>query len=170
METDKSQNLAWYVEPYEGESISHYFGRYRRSEAVCVSSPGSLGKAAGIGSVLARWEKFRLIPFPTQEELEAIGSLIGLDAQRLFQMLPPKGEGMKMEPIRLCAACYSEQPYHRIEWQFQSTAGCEKHKLRLLSRCPNCSQPFAIPAKWEKGECQKCRMPFKSMAKRQKSY
>ncbi|MDJ0697881.1 hypothetical protein [Mastigocoleus sp. MO_188.B34] len=25
----------WYLEPYEGESISHYFGRYRRHETIC---------------------------------------------------------------------------------------------------------------------------------------
>lgn len=24
----------WYLEPYEGESISHYFGRYCRHESV----------------------------------------------------------------------------------------------------------------------------------------
>ena len=40
-----------YVEPYEGESISHYLGRWRREEINSVSSPGALGRMAGIGSV-----------------------------------------------------------------------------------------------------------------------
>jgi hypothetical protein len=170
MNTETIENLPWYIEPNEGESISHYFGRFRRHEAVCVSSPGSLSKAAGIGPVLARWEKFRLNPFPSEKELEAIGKLIGLDADRIAQMLPPKDEKIKLEPIRLCAACYAEQPYHRLEWQFQSTVGCDRHRLRLLSECPFCKERFAIPALWEQGECKKCHASFKSMKKRQKAY
>ncbi|MDZ8069696.1 MAG: TniQ family protein [Nostoc sp. DedQUE08] len=170
MDREEIQATPWYLEPYEGESISHYFGRFRRHELVCISSPANLSKAAGIGPVLARWEKFRFNPFPTQEQLAAIGKLIGLEADRLTEMLPPKGEKMKLEPIRLCAACYTDQPYHRIEWQFQSTAGCKRHKLRLLSKCPGCQETFVIPALWEKGECQRCYMPFKTMVKRQKVY
>ena len=170
MESKTVQYPPWYLEPYEGESISHYFGRYRRHETVYVSSPGNLSKAAGIGPVLARWEKFRFNPFPTQKEVEAIAKLIGLNAQRIFQMLPNKGEKMKMEPIRLCSACYTERPYHRLEWQFQSTVGCECHKLRLLSECPFCKERFDIPARWEQGECKKCRAPFRSMKRRQKHY
>ncbi|MEH2089892.1 hypothetical protein [Nostoc sp.] len=30
----------------------------------------------------------------------------GVDADKLAQMLPPAAVGMKLEPIRLCAACY----------------------------------------------------------------
>jgi hypothetical protein len=167
MVAESDSRPLWYLEPYPGESISHYFGRFRRQELVSISAPDSLSKAAGIGSVLARWEKFRFNPFPTQEELEAIGKLIGLDVERLWQMLSPRGERMKLEPIRLCAACYTEAPYHRLEWQFQSSVGCGHHGLRLLSRCPGCEQPFPIPALWVKGECGRCGMPFRSMAKRQ---
>ena len=47
-------------------------------------------------------------------------------------MLPPAGVGMNLEPIRLCAACYLESPYHRIEWQFKVTQGCQHHHLSLL--------------------------------------
>lgn len=177
MEPETVQHPPWYIEPKEGESISHYFGRFRRHQAVCVSSPGSLSKAAGIGPVLARWEKFRFNPFPSQKELEAIAKLIGLDTDKIAQMLPHSGEKMKMEPIRLCAACYAQQPYHRLEWQFQSTVGCvgearrrHRHKLRLLSECPFCKERFAIPALWEEGKCNKCHAPFRSMKKRQKAY
>ncbi len=87
----------WYVEPYEGESISHYLGRYCRHESVSLSA---LGKAAGIGAVLGRWEKFRFIPFPNAEELKAVGELIGLSVAQLEAMLPQ--ESMKLLPIRLC--------------------------------------------------------------------
>ncbi|MBD0265577.1 MAG: TniQ family protein [Tolypothrix sp. Co-bin9] len=170
MEPEAVQHPPWYVEPQEGESISHYFGRFRRHEAVCVSFPGSLSKAAGIGPVLARWEKFRFNPFPSENELEAIAKLIGLDADKIVQMLPPKAEKMKLEPIRLCAACYAEKSYHRLEWQFKSMVGCDRHKLRLLSECPFCKERFAIPALWEQGECKKCHAPFRSMKKRQKVY
>jgi TniQ len=169
MESSDPYPKPWHVEPYEGESISHYFGRYRREETVSISSPSRLSQEAGLGIALTRWEKFRFNPFPTREELEAIGKLIGLDAERLFQMLPPKGERMKLEPIRLCAACYADAPYHRIEWQFQSTAGCECHQLRLLSKCPGCEKSFPIPALWVKGECQRCRMTFRTMVSWQKN-
>lgn len=168
MNPDEPFTKPWHIEPYEGESISHYFGRYRREEAVSISSPSRLSEEAGIGPVLARWEKFRLNPFPTREELEAIGKLIGLDAERILQMLPPKGEPIKLEPIRLCAACYAEAPYHRMEWQFQSTAGCGVHRMRLLSKCPGCEALFPFPALWVEEKCQRCCMPFKTMVKWQK--
>ena len=166
----ETQHPLLYLPPYEGESISHYLGRFRRHEVVSVSAPSSLSQAIGLGSALTRWEKFRFNPFPKREELETLGKLTGVDTDRLTQMLPPKGERIKLDPIRLCAACYREAPYHRIEWQFQSTAGCDRHRLRLLAKCPGCEEPFLIPALWVMGKCQRCGMPFKTMAKRQKPY
>lgn len=168
MEIEKPQLRPGYVEPYEGESISHYLGRWRREEANSVSSAGGLGRMAGIGSVTARWEKFYFNPFPSRQELEAVGKLIGLDAQLLAQMLPPKGVGMKHKPIRLCGACYGELPCHRIEWQFKDAYKCDSHQLRLLTKCTNCETPFPIPALWVKGECPHCFLPFATMARRQK--
>jgi hypothetical protein len=156
----------WYVEPYEGESVSHYIGRYCRHES--VESPSQLGKAAGIGPVLVRWEKFRFIPFPTRAELEALGKLIGLEVEQLERMLPPKDESTRLEPICLCAACYAEAPYHRMEWQYQSRLDCQRHQLRLLVKCPGCRQNFAIPSRWGEGKCKRCGMWFKSMVKRQR--
>lgn len=151
----------WYVEPYEGESISHYFGRYRRHES--VSSASQLSVAAGIGPVLARWEKFRFIPFPTEGELEAMGRLVGLSVEQLEAMLPAKGERIQLKPIRLCAVCYREAPYHRMEWQYQSRLNCEKHQLPLLTNCPGCRQDFTIPSQWNEGKCKRCGMWFKRM-------
>ncbi len=104
----------WFmVEPLEGESISHYLGRFRRANEL---SPTQLGKISGLGAVIGRWEKFRFNPPPNQEQLEALAKVVGLDAdRRLAQMFPPKGVGMKLSPIRLCAACYTESPCHRME-------------------------------------------------------
>ncbi len=145
------------VEPYEGESLSHYLGRFRRQNQL---TPGGLGTMAGIGAVVARWEKFHLNPYPTQAQFEALGKVLGLPAERLWAMLPPQGEGMVHEPIRLCGACYGESPCHRVEWQYKSIWRCERHNLKLLSKCPNCGARFKVPALWEQGHCSRCRIPF----------
>jgi hypothetical protein len=159
-----------YVEPYEGESISHYLGRLRRFKANSLPSGYSLGKIAGLGAVISRWEKLYFNPFPTQQELEALASVVGVNADRLTQMLPPKGVTMKPRPIRLCGACYQESPCHRIEWQFKDVMVCDRHQLGLLTKCTNCQTPFPIPADWEEGKCSHCSLPFAKMVKRQKRY
>ncbi|MEH2160659.1 MAG: Mu transposase C-terminal domain-containing protein [Nostoc sp.] len=103
-------------------------------------------------------------------EPESSGAtVVGVDADRLAQMLPSAGVGIKMEPIRLCAACYAESPCDRIEWQFKATKGCASHKLHLLSECPNCGARFKIPALWIDGHCQRCFMRFTEMRNYQKS-
>jgi hypothetical protein len=167
METEAPQHPPWYLEPFEGESISHYFGRFRRQEIISVSAPSSLGRKAGIGTALSRWEKFRFNPRPTQKELEAMSKLIGVEVSKLEALCPPKGVLMVTRSTRLCAACYRETPYHRIHWQFRSTELCEKHQLPLISRCPGCDEKFALPSEWDKGSCKRCGMNFTSMKKRQ---
>ncbi|WNZ47520.1 TniQ family protein [Leptolyngbya boryana CZ1] len=122
-------------EPYEGESLSHFLGRFRRQNHF---TPSGLGQLAGIGAVVARWERFRLNPPPSQIELEALAEVVGVSAGRLATMLPPKGVGMQLSPIRLCGACYGETPCHQIEWQYKSVWKCDRHQLKLLSKCPNC--------------------------------
>jgi hypothetical protein len=117
---------------------------------------------------IARWEKFRFNPPPSRQQLEALATVVGVDADRLEQMLPPPGVGMKIEPIRLCGACYAQSPCHKIEWQFKVTQGCASHKLRLLSECPNCGARFKVPALWVDGWCQRCFMSFAEMAESQK--
>ena len=151
----------WVVEPYEGESISHYLGRYCRHESISLSA---LGKAAGIGSVLGRWEKFRFIPFPSERELKAVGELIGLSVAQLEAILP--GESIKLFPIRLCAPCYAEKPYHRMEWQYQSRLDCSVHEVMLLTRCSSCRERFALPSCWLEGKCNRCGMLFRRMRRR----
>ena len=130
METDEIQPWWFLVEPYEGESISHFLGRFRRANELSVSG---LGKISGLGGAIARWEKFRFNPPPSSEQLEALAKVVGVETEQLVQMLAPLGVGMKLGPIRLCAACYGEVPCHRIEWQFKQTDRCKKHSLRLLS-------------------------------------
>jgi hypothetical protein len=167
-EDDENRPKLGYVEPYEGESISHYLGRLRRFKANSLPSGYSLGKIAGLGAVITRWEKLYFNPFPTQKELEALASVVGVNAERLTEMLPPKEVTMKPRPIRLCGACYAESPCHRIDWQFKDTMKCDRHNLRLLTKCTNCETPFPIPADWGEGKCPHCSLPFAKMAKRQR--
>jgi|GEM_PF-3466284 len=108
------------VEPFEGESLSHFLGRFRRANKM---TPSGLGKAAGIGAVVARWEKFRLNPFPSLRELEALAFVVEVEAVRLAQMLPSLGTSMSLSPIRLCGACYAQQPCHKIEGSLKRRRG-----------------------------------------------
>ncbi len=161
------------VEPLEGESLSHFLGRFRRANDL---TPSRLSKAAGHGGAIAeggalpiaRWEKFRFNPPPSHQQLEKLAAVVGVDVDRLLEMLPPVGVGMKLEPIRLCGACYGESPCHKIEWQFKVMQGCDRHKLRLLSECPNCGARFKVPALWVNGWCHRCFTPFGEMLKWQK--
>ena len=165
MDTENQQLQRFAVELLEGESLSHFLGRFRRANSLTTTA---LGKITGLGAVVGRWEKLYLNPFPTRQQLEALADVVMVDADRLAQMLPPKGVTMKPMPILLCAACYAENPYHRIEWQFKERWGCDRHQLRLLAKCTNCETPFLIPALWVQGECPHCFLPFATMAKRQK--
>lgn len=150
------------VDPYEGESLSHFLGRVRGRNHLTASG---LGQLAGVGAVVARWERFHLNPYPTQAQFEKLGELLGVTSERLWKMLPPKGEGMQCEPIRLCGACYGEIPCHRIEWQYKSRWKCDRHNLKLLSKCPVCETKFKIPDLWESGVCSRCHTPFAELAK-----
>ena len=153
------------VAPYEGESLSHFLGRVRLRNHLTASG---LGQLAGIGAVVARWERFHLNPYPNQAQFELLGRFIALSADRLWEMLPEQGEAMNCEPIRICGACYGEAPCHRIEWQYQSRWKCDRHHLKLLAKCPNCEAKFKIPALWRDGCCERCRLPFGEMAQYQK--
>ena len=73
------------VELLEGESLSHFLGRVRRKNYLSVTA---LGELTGIGAVIARWEKFRHNPFPSDEELMALGNLLHLELSQLKAMLP----------------------------------------------------------------------------------
>ncbi|HAX78807.1 MAG TPA: hypothetical protein DCY88_24005 [Cyanobacteria bacterium UBA11372] len=165
MEEAEIEPWLFRLEPLEGESLSHFLGRFRRANNL---TPTGLGKMAGLGGAIARWEKFRFNPPPSRQQLEALAVVVGVESDRLQQMLPPPGVGMKLEPIRLCGACYAEVPCHEIKWQFKTTAGCDRHGLRLLSECPNCGARFKVPSLWVDGWCQRCFMNFGEIVKYQK--
>jgi len=100
------------VEPLEGESLSYFLGRFRRANKL---TPTGLGKMAGLGgAIIARWEKFRFNPPPSGQPLDALAVVVGVEAERLQEMLPSAGVGMKLEPIRLCEGCYAESPCNKI--------------------------------------------------------
>ncbi|MEG4108990.1 TniQ family protein [Microcoleus sp. S13_C5] len=166
MESIEIQPWLFRVEPLEGESLSHFLGRFRQANEL---TPNRLGKMAGLGGAIARWEKFRFNPPPSPQQLEALAVVVGVETERLQEMLPPPDVGMKLEPIRLCGACYAQSPCHRIEWQFKTATGCDRHKLRLLSECPNCGARFKIPALWVDGWCSRCFLSFKDIVKWQKT-
>ena len=157
------------VKPYRDESISHFLGRLRRVKGNNLSSGYALGKLIGIGSAVTRWENLYFNPFPEESALEMLAALCRMDPALLRGMLPQRGRSIQPKPIRLCGACYSESPCHRIDWQYKmEVPSCCCHQLQLLHRCPSCKTSFQSPSLWEKGECHHCRMPFSAMAKKQK--
>lgn len=166
MESQDIQPWWFLVEPLAGESISHFLGRFRRENELTVTM---MGKITGLGGAIARWEKFRLIPAPTEEDLKALSEVVQVEAERLWEMFPPKGVGMKHQPIRLCGACYEEEACHKIEWQLKTTEFCSKHRLTLLSECPNCGARFQFPALWVNGWCHRCVLLFGEMVERQQN-
>jgi hypothetical protein len=161
------------LEPYAGESFSHYLGRFRRLKSTGAPSATALAQMVGIDVVTAQWEQGFFNPFPTTEQLITLGTVIELSLDQLTQMLQPEGVTLDPRPIRLCGACYAECPYHRIEWQFKSKLSprCDRHKLKLLMKCPGCETLFPPPSLWVEGRCQnkKCGMRYSRMAKHQKS-
>ncbi|AFY67291.1 TniQ family protein [Geitlerinema sp. PCC 7407] len=161
-----------YVEPLEGESLPSYFHRFRYGKGNRLSTPSWLTQEAGIGPVLARWERFQYNPYPNRKELKAVGSLIGISPKRLAEMLPPESEEVVQNTIRFCAACYLKHPCHQMKWQLRSTEGCDQHQLRLLSKCPGtgCRKKFSIQSILTNDFCEKCGMPYKRMVKYQKAY
>ena len=66
MEVGEINPWLFQVEPYPGESLSHFLGCFRRANDLTTTG---LGKAAGVGGAMpaaggaiARWEKFRFNP------------------------------------------------------------------------------------------------------------
>jgi len=157
------------VAVHEGESLSHFLGAFRRANNLSATA---LGRETGLGVAISRWERFYHNPFPSMSDLTALAPVVGVEPERLRQMLPPPGMGMRHRPVRLCAHCYAEEPWHRLVWQLVATRGCEKHGPRLfslLSECPSCKARFAVPAHWDYGRCLRCALPLADMASAQKS-
>lgn len=156
------------IEPYEGESISHYLGRVERAN---LWTAFQIGKNTGLGGTIARWEKLYFNPHPTEAAIQSLAQLLEVEPDKLASLFPAEGSVLKNRPIRLCGACYTEVPCHRIEWQYKSDIeliGCARHRLRLLSKCPQCKHPFPIPSLWNRGGCENCSLPFGKMARFQR--
>jgi len=84
METPPIPPWIFPVEPHDGESLSHFLGRFRRANYAITSQ---LGQKTRLGGTIARWERFYLNPFPTQQ-LEALSAVVRVDAEQLRLMLP----------------------------------------------------------------------------------
>ncbi|WP_322746378.1 hypothetical protein [Nostoc sp. LEGE 12450] len=63
-----------------------------------------------------------------------MAKVVLVNADRLTQMLLPAGMGMKMEPIRLCAACYAELPCHKIRMAVEGDTGVRSPQVKLAFR------------------------------------
>ncbi len=46
------------------------------------------------------------------------------------------------DSTKICPLCIYEQPYHRIWWSLTHATTCPKHKIYLISHCPNCNRDF----------------------------
>lgn len=160
-----------YVEPLEGESIASFLIRFRRAKGNRISSESYLGEIVRIGTAIGRWEELLFEGRkPKQSQVEALSRVTGVTVDRLWEMFPPPREQSQPHTIRICAACCLEEPYHRIAWQLYSTAGCDRHRLRLLPRCWACEKNFSVESLLKQQNCAHCGMSFKSMVKKQKSY
>lgn len=104
------------VTPFPGESLSHFLGRFERANQW---SAYQIGRVTDMGAVVSRWKKLYFNPFPNQTELEALAKVVEIDLNTLRSLLPPQGFILQPRPIRLCAACYSEESYHRTAWQLK---------------------------------------------------
>ncbi|MGF1460766.1 MAG: hypothetical protein ACFBSG_17275 [Leptolyngbyaceae cyanobacterium] len=85
METSSIPAWVFPVEPYAGESLSHFLGRFCRENHATLNQ---LGEKTGLGAVLGRWEKFRFIPPPSDSQLAALAKLVRLEVEQIKLMLP----------------------------------------------------------------------------------
>ncbi|GFE68756.1 hypothetical protein [Chroococcus sp. FPU101] len=123
MEKEELQRSIRYLPHYEGESISHYLGRWMRKESVSIAKLSALSRQLKLGTTLGRWERFYFNPPPSEDELARLGEIIDLEMDRLRLLFPPIGETINPESIRLCAACYTEMPYHVCNGSFNRRQG-----------------------------------------------
>jgi transcriptional regulator with XRE-family HTH domain len=158
-----SQSWVFRVEAYRGESLGHFLGRFRRANDL---SHKSLADHLGIRvEWVIAWESPSRRRNPTSLQLIALSKLVDIEPQQLTEMLPPQLLELK---TRLCAACYTEQPSHQVQWQQAETQECAHHHLNLLSMCPVCNTGFRTPALWSDDECcEQCGLLFKEMRSHQ---
>lgn len=164
MNSEQINRWHFQPEPFNGESFSHFLGRYCALNCI---TPNALAQHINAGSVaVGRWRKLRFNPPPSEEQIQQLAIITGVKPESLLAMLPQ--EPMQIGTVRLCAACYGEQSCHQMHWQYKSTEYCNLHGLALLARCPCCKAPFPIPAEWEAKVCLRCGKAFVEMMEFQK--
>lgn len=164
MEPEQISQWHFQPNPFDGESFSHFLGRYCALNCI---TPNTLAQHITAGTVaIGRWRKLRYNPPPSTEHIQRLAVITGVGQNSLLAMLPQ--EPMQIGTVRLCAVCYGEQPCHQMNWQYKSTEACQRHGLTLLSRCPQCKAPFPVPADWGSGVCLRCGATFENMAVFQK--
>lgn len=146
------------VKAYDGESLGHFLGRFRRANAL---SHKAIAQHLGVRVEWVKaWESPSLRRNPTNLQLLAISKLVDVECEQLTTMLPPPDLHLQ---TRLCPACYGEVPIHRVSWQQKGVDWCDRHQRYLLSSCPVCQTGFRTPALWEDDQCEKCRLPLSQM-------
>jgi transcriptional regulator with XRE-family HTH domain len=146
------------VKVYDGESLGHFLGRFRRANEL---SHKAIADHLGVRVEWVKaWESPSLRRNPTNLQLLALSKLVDVNCEQLAKMLPPPDLHLQ---TRLCAACYGEVPIHRVSWQQKGVDWCDRHHLRLLSACPVCQTGFRTPALWEDDQCETCKLPMSQM-------
>lgn len=57
------------VEPFTGESISHFLGRFERANLL---TGNQIGKEAGIGAVVTRWRRLFSQPISKRTRIRSV--------------------------------------------------------------------------------------------------
>jgi transcriptional regulator with XRE-family HTH domain len=101
----ESESWVFRVKAYEGESLGHFLGRFRRANEL---SHKAIADHLGVRVAWAiAWESPSRRRNPTDLKLLALSRLAEVDCKRLKKMLPPSRFHLQK---RVCAAGYSEVP------------------------------------------------------------
>lgn len=148
------------VDAYPGESFGHFLGRFRRANHL---TSGQLSTMLGLRYLaISYWETPSRRRIPSAKDWGVLSGITGVDVAQLQSMLMPKKILLYLR-TRLCALCYREEPFHRLNWQRANVTECDWHGCELLSMCPQCGIDFKLPALWAVGECERCSLPFAKM-------
>ena len=148
------------VQPYPEESFGHFLGRFRRANRLSSAHLSAMLKQRPYA--VSYWETPSRRRQPDTLALQHLSQLIGVTVERLNLMRSPPGTQLH-KLTRLCADCYTEEPYHKLTWQVATQPRCKLHHQRLLGACPRCSSAFRLPSYWQIGECDHCHLPFQEM-------
>ena len=158
--TSSLQPWLFQVQPYPEESFGHFLGRFRRANHLSSAHLSAMLKQRPYA--VSYWETPSRRRQPDAPTLQHLSQLTGVAVERLTAMRSPPGTKLH-KPTRLCADCYSEMPYHKVSWQVATRPRCKIHRQCLLGACPRCGSAFQLPSYWQRGECDRCYLPFQEM-------